>query len=138
MVRKLNAVAPVPFEIWREEGVMRVVMGQFMRIGVSEVKEIIRVLGVIDDTGSDPVVLELEEHVRVSPDARVFLSRCRSGAGRPVAMVAFDRADREMGDLFRQYLQPAFPFRTFGHVADAGDWASGWLRAPRMRVVQAC
>ncbi|MBK7553406.1 MAG: hypothetical protein IPI55_02065 [Flavobacteriales bacterium] len=60
----------MPFEIWREEGVMRVVMGQFMRIGVSEVKEIIRVLGVIDDTGSDPVVLELEEHVRVSPDAR--------------------------------------------------------------------
>ncbi len=138
MVRKLNAVAPVPFEIWREEGVMRVVMCQFMRIGVSEMKEIIRVLGVIDDTGTDPVVLELEEHVRVSPDARVFLSRCCSGAGRPVAMVASERTDREMGDLFRQYLQPAFPFRTFGHVTDAGDWANGWLRAPRMRVVHAC
>ncbi|MFZ1688678.1 MAG: hypothetical protein WAU70_14715 [Flavobacteriales bacterium] len=138
MVRKLNAVAPVPFEIWREDGLMRVLFCRFMRIGVSEMKEIIRVLGVIDDTGVEPVVLELEEHVRVSADARVFLSRCCSENGRPVAMVATDRDDREMGDLFHHYLQPAFPFRTFGHVLDAGDWAACWLRAPRMRVVHAC
>lgn len=117
---------------------MRVLFCRFMRIGINEMKEIIRVLGVIDDTGVEPVVLELEEHVRVSADARVFLSRCCSETGRPVAMVATERADREMGDLFQHYLQPAFPFRTFGHVADAGDWASCWLRAPRMRVVHAC
>ncbi|MEO8068802.1 MAG: hypothetical protein ABI599_13990 [Flavobacteriales bacterium] len=138
MVRKLNAVAPIPFEIWREDGVMRVVFCRFTCIGVDEMKEVIRMLGAVDDSGADPVVLELEEHVRVSADARVFLARCSSEAGRPVAFVAGDRSDREMGELFHRYLQPAFPFRTFGHVADAGDWAACWLRAPRMRVVHAC
>lgn len=138
MVRKLNAVAPFPFEIWREDGVMRVVFCRFTCIGIGEMKEVIRMLGAVDETGVDPVVLELEEHVRVSADARVFLSRCSSEAGRPVAFVAGDRGDREMGERFQRYLEPAFPFRTFGHVSDAGDWAACWLRSPRMRVVHAC
>lgn len=138
MVRRLRAEVPVPFELWREEGLLRVVFTRLSRIGTDEVKELVRSLGTLDNDGADPVLVEMEEHVRVSPDARVLLSRCGMGTGRPVAFVGNDRNDRDMAELFVHYLEPPFPFRSFGCLGDALDWSARWKRAPRMRVVHTC
>jgi hypothetical protein len=138
MVRKLNAMAPVPFEIWREDGVLRVLLGSFTCIGVNEAKEMVRVLGAVDASGLEPVVIDTEEHVRFTADARVFLSRCCPDVGRPVAFVGFDGTDRLVAERFAHFLQPAFPFKAFNYLGDALDWSMGWQHAPRMRVVHAC
>ena len=138
MVRALHAVSPVPFELWREDGVLRVVLCRFVSIDTAEVKVLVRMLGSLDEHGVQPVVVESEEHVRFTPDARVLLSRCRMGTARPVAFVGNDRSDRDTAELFAHYLEPSFPFRSFGCLGDALDWSARWKQAPRMRVVHAC
>lgn len=126
----------LPFEIWREHGVIRLLLTHGSRIDVPMIKEIIRVMGALDPAGRSPVLLEQEERARMDDTARALLFRASQRPTRPVAFMANDLADRVQGELLTRYFNQRFPFRTFAWREDAMRWIEGWMKSPELRVVR--
>jgi len=112
-----------PFELWREDGVLHLVMAKGARVQVRDMKEFIRLVAALDRTGRSPVLMEYAQHVVVEDGARALLSRVCGAQGHPVALFAMDHSSRSQAELFKHVERPAFPFRVFGHRQDAFRWA---------------
>jgi hypothetical protein len=126
----------LPFEIWREDGTIRLLLTRSSRIDLPVMKEILRVVGAIDPSGRSPVLVEQEDRAVLEEGARGFLLRLHHRPGRPVAFVANDLADRVQGELLGRYYSDRFPFRTFAWKEEAVHWIHAWLRSPGLRVVR--
>ena len=131
-LRDKNAL---PFELWREEGVIRLVFTRGAQVDVPAMKELLRVLGAVDPTGRAPVLVEQEERVHVDALARNLLRRACHGPARPVAFMANDIEDRVHGAMLSRFYNERFPFRAFVWREEALRWIEGWLRSPELRVV---
>lgn len=114
----------VPFELWREDNVIRLVVSSRGHLGIKEMKELIRLVGALDPSGTVPVVVELDALVQVGVRARLLLARMQPIGQRCVALIALDLSDRVQGEFFRRFHRPGFQFRVF-HDHDA---ALHWLR----------
>lgn len=132
-LREANAL---PFEIWREEGVIRLVLTRGAHLDVPALKELLRVLGAVDPHGSAPVLVEHEERARMDERARELLRRMHHSPARPVAYMANDLEDRVQGAMLGRVYDRLFPFRAFVWKEEALRWLEGWLKSPHLRVVR--
>lgn len=132
----VHDVNVLPFELWREEGVIRLVLTRNASIDVPMIKELMRVLGAVDPTGRAPVLVEQEDRVEFDERARALLRRTCMGGGRPVALMAYDVAGRVQGVMLATYFSDRFPLRVFVWREEALRWIDGWTRSPGLRVVR--
>jgi len=112
-----------PFELWREDGVLHLVLAQGAQVRVYDMKEFIRLVAALDRSGKCPVVMEYAQHVVVQDQARALLRRVCGANGHPVALFAADAKGRAQADLFKHVEKPAFPFRVFALREAAFRWA---------------
>lgn len=122
----LNWERPVfdnPFELWKEDGILHLVLAKGAQFGISNMKEVLRLIRALDQTGKAPVMLEYGAQVVVAEDARKLLRRVCGAQGHPVALYTTDLECRLQGELFKQVHRPAFPFRVFGFREEAFRWA---------------
>lgn len=77
-----------PFELWREEGLLRFVLAPGARVDVRHMKEFVRLVAALDRSGRAPVVMEFHAQAVVADDARALLRRVCGVQGHPVALVA--------------------------------------------------
>ncbi|MBK9274283.1 MAG: hypothetical protein IPM49_07065 [Flavobacteriales bacterium] len=123
------ALEVAPYELWREEGVLRVRLKARTRVDLREMRDLLRLAQAVDPGGRMPLVVELREQVRVAPEARTLLVRCSRLRGRPVAFLATDRSDRLQAEFFLRFNRPTFPFRVCTDLEDAADWVIRWAPA---------
>lgn len=116
-----------PFELWREEGVLHLVLAKGARVQTAHMKEFIRLVAAMDRSGQAPVMIEYPEHVAVDERARALLRRVCGAHGHPVALFAPHHSSRAQAELFKHVERPAFPFRVF----DVRDVAYRWARERR-------
>jgi hypothetical protein len=112
-----------PFELWKEDGILHLVLAVGANMRVRDMKELIRLVAALDTTRSAPVLLVYPERVVVEEPARELLRRVCSAQGHPVALFTTDLQGRLQGELFRRVHKPAFPFRVFGWREEAYRWA---------------
>lgn len=112
-----------PFELWRDEGVLHLVLAKGAHVQVKHMKEFIRLVAALDRSGRAPVVMEYPEHVVVDERARALLRRVCGAHGHPVALFASHFSSRAQAELFKHVERPAFPFRVFIVREAAFRWA---------------
>lgn len=112
-----------PYELWREEGVLHLVLAKGAHVQVKHMKEFIRLVAAMDRSGRAPVVMEYPEHVVVDERARALLRRVCGAQGHPVALFASHFTSRVQAELFKHVERPAFPFRVFTVREAAFRWA---------------
>lgn len=112
-----------PFELWREDGILHLVLAKGAQVRVHDMKEFIRLVAALDRTGKAPVLMEYAEQVVVEERARALLRRVCGAHGHPVALLAEHATGRAQAELFKHLERPAFPFRVFVLRASAHRWA---------------
>ncbi len=112
-----------PFELWREDGVLHLVLAKGGRMRTGHMKEILRLIAALDRGGRVPVVIDHALGVVVEEDARRLLTRACRSQGHPLAVYSTDRECRDQLDVFRTVHRPAFPFRVFQRREEAYRWA---------------
>lgn len=119
-----------PFELWREDGILHLVLAKGARMSIGDMKEMIRLIAAMDPEGRSPVLLEYPEGVQVEESARDLLRRVCGAQGHPVAFFTHDLNSRLQGELFKRMHKPSFPFRVFSWR----DEACRWVRERRQLV----
>ncbi len=112
-----------PFELWKDDGILHLVLSPGATMRTRDMKELIRLISALDPTRRSPVLLEYPAGVVVQEEARQLLRRVCGAQGHPVAFFTTDLQARLQGVLFKQVHQPAFPFRVFGWREEAYRWA---------------
>lgn len=118
----LETGGPGLFRLMEEEGVLRLVLVNGALIDTWAMKDILRAVRHYDPIGGVPVMVEQEELVRMTPEAKLLLTRICRNAARPVAFMAYDLPERIQGDFFARFHRPGFPFRVFDAPARAHEW----------------
>jgi hypothetical protein len=98
MALPLRDPTTLPFELWREHGVVFLQFGHAASIDVPLVKELLRVLNAVDPTGRAPILVDHDARVELLPAAFQLLRRSCRRPSRPVAWMARDRADLLQGE----------------------------------------
>jgi hypothetical protein len=111
------------FELWKDDGVLHLILSPGAIMRTRDMKELIRLISAIDPTRRSPVLLEYCAGVVVQEEARQLVLRVCSAQSHPVAFFTTDLQARLQGVLFRQVHQPTFPFRVFGWREEAYRWA---------------
>lgn len=110
------------FHIEESEGVLVLLLGNSAPIDETIMKDILRAVHRMDPVGGLPILVQQDELVRMTPEAKTFLARTCDNRARPVAFMAYDLPDRIQGDFFLRFHKPKFPFRVFSVVDDAQQW----------------
>ncbi len=121
-----------PFDMWEDHGAVRLVLRSTALIDACVMKDIMRALRRTDPLGGAPVVVQQEQFVRMTPDAKFFLARVCTNDKRPVAYLAEDLPERIQGEFFLRFHKPVFPFRLFNTLEEAQDWCSSNCGLARM------
>lgn len=111
-----------PFELWRENGVLFLVLGVGAQVRINDMKEFIRLVAALDRTGFAPVLIEHAKGANVADDARMLLRRSCGAQGHPVGLLAMDTEGRAQAEIFKVIERPAFPFRVFVQRQEAIRW----------------
>ncbi|HQV75741.1 MAG TPA: hypothetical protein PLE78_09640 [Flavobacteriales bacterium] len=111
-----------PFELWREDGVLHLVLGMGAQVRISDMKEFIRLVAALDRSGNSPVLIEHARGANVAEDARMLLRRVCGAQGHPVGLLAIDPEGRAQAEIFKILERPAFPFRVFARRDEAWRW----------------
>ena len=111
-----------PFELWREDGVLHLVLGIGAQVRISDMKEFIRLVAALDRSGNSPVLIEHARGANVAEDARMLLRRVCGAQGHPVGLLAIDPEGRAQAEIFKILERPAFPFRVFARRDEAWRW----------------
>lgn len=112
-----------PFELWRDEGLLHLVLAKGARMRLAHMKEILRLIAALDKGGRVPVMIDHAHGVVVDEDARQLLTRVCRSQGHPLAVYSTDPDCRRQLDLFRTVHKPAFPFRVFQRREEAYRWS---------------
>ena len=123
MLERERTTFEPPFELWREDGVLHLVMAKGAWVQLRDMKEFIRSVVALDRTARSPVLMEYAEHVVVDDRARALLRRVCDAQGHPVALFAMEPTSRNQAELFKHVERPAFPFRVFALREEAFRWA---------------
>jgi hypothetical protein len=110
------------FELWREQGVLQLVVPRGAHLRTSDMKELIRLVKALDPGGAAPVLMECGGDLRVDDDARRLLGRACGRNGHPVALFTMDLACRMQAETFLRLQRPYFPFKLFAWREDAVRW----------------
>ena len=131
MIQWERPVFSSPFELWKEEGVLFLVLQPGATMKTQDMKEVIRLIAALDRSGKAPVFLEYPGNFAVQPGARDLLRRVCGAQGHPVAFYTTDPVSRQQGEYFKEVQRPAFPFRVF----QLRDQAFAWTRE-RLQLVE--
>ncbi|HRH36946.1 MAG TPA: hypothetical protein PK760_01290 [Flavobacteriales bacterium] len=112
-----------PFELWRDEGVLHLVLASHAHLRTNEMKEMIRLIAAMDPSGGTPVLIDHAPEVVVDVDARRMLTRACKAQGHPIVVYTESAQCKRQLDLFRQVNRPAFPFAIFNTREEAFHWA---------------
>lgn len=112
-----------PFELWRDERAVHVALADGARVGLKEVKEIIRLVGAMDRSGSEPVLVGHAPGAVVDEGAQRLLARACAMHHRPVAVHCSDARTRDALERFRLIWRPRFAFKVFATRSEAWRWA---------------
>ncbi len=110
------------FELWRQDGVLHLVLAKGACLDTKGMKELLRLAAVLDPKADASILVECAEQVIIPLDARMLMQRSCTGAQRSVAFVTADLEMRLQGELFKRLQRPVFPFRVFGWREDAWRW----------------
>lgn len=113
-----------PFELWRDAGVLHLVLANRAHLRRQEMKEMVRLIGAMDGSGRVPVMIDHAPGVQIDDDARALLVRVCRAQGHPVVVYATDTACLRQLELFKQVHRPRFPFQVAGSREEAWGWAS--------------
>lgn len=112
-----------PFELWRDAGVLHLVLANRAHLRRQEMKEMVRLIGAMDGSGRVPVMIDHAPDVQVDDDARALLVRVCRAQGHPVVVYTKSSACMRQLELFRQVHRPRFPFQVAGSREEAWSWA---------------
>jgi len=126
------------FELWREDGVLHLVLAKGACLDAQGMKELLRLAAVLDPEAHAPVLVECGEQVIVPEDARMLMQRSCTGAQRSVAFVTTDLEMRLQGELFKRLQRPRFPFRVFGWREDAWRWVRERKQLRDLKLARSC
>ena len=110
------------FHLEEASGVLVLLLGNSAPIDETIMKDILRAVHRMDPIGGMPILVQQDELVRMSPEAKTFLARTCDSRERPVAFMAYDLPDRIQGDFFPRFHKPRFPFRVFSVPEEAQQW----------------
>ena len=82
------------FHIEETEGVLVLLLGNSAPIDEPIMKDILRAVHRMDPVGGLPILVQQDELVRMTPEAKTFLARTCDNSTRPVASMAYDLPDR--------------------------------------------
>ena len=122
----LETSGPGLFRLKEENGVLQLVLVNGALIDTWAMKDILRAVRLYDPIGGAPVMVEQEELVRMTPEAKLLLTRVCRNTARPVAFMAYDLPERIQGDFFARFHRPGFPFRVFDMPTKAFEWFSAF------------
>jgi hypothetical protein len=111
-----------PFELWREDGLLFLSIAKGTRLGVQEVKELLRLVYALDPRGTAPVLVECKEEVMLPAEAAAYLRRSCIRSRRSLGLHTLDLDVRLQGEVFKRLQRPSFPFRVFAWREDALCW----------------
>lgn len=122
-----------PFELWRDDGVLHLVLVEGAQLKTKVMKEMIRLVAALDSTGSVPVLIDHAPGVAVDESARQLLVRVCRAQGHPVVVYTTSQQCRSQLEFFRQVHRPRFPFRVFDSRNEAWRWARERLQIEAVR-----
>lgn len=111
-----------PFELHREEGVLRLVFTQATTVDRFRMKELLRLTAALDPLGRAPMLVECRSGLSVNEEARALLSRACGASGHTLAIQTEDLDMRLQVELFRQVYRPRFALRVFRQPGEAHRW----------------
>jgi hypothetical protein len=123
MLQWESPVFEQPFELWRDDGVLHLVLLEGAQLRPKVMKEMIRLVAAMDATGRVPVLIDHAPGVAVDDIARALLVRVCRAQGHPVAVYTANPQCRGQLEFFRQVHRPRFPFRVFDSRNEAWRWA---------------
>lgn len=110
------------FELWREEGVVRLVMAAGTFIHVRDIKELLRLAGALDPAAKAPLLLECDG-CTVHPEALALLCRVRKACIPPVALCTRDALIRHQAAHMGGAHGSSSLFKLFEDPSKAFVWA---------------
>lgn len=110
------------FHLEAVQGILVLLLGNSVPIDETVMKDILRAVHRMDPVGGMPILVQQDELVRMSPEAKTFLARTCDNRERPVAFMAYDLPDRIQGDFFLRFHKPKFPFKVFSVAEEAQQW----------------
>ena len=122
MLATKELLIATPFELWREDGVLRLVFTSKANIDLAQMKEVMRLMSALDPKARTPILLETGRAVNVTDRAKTLLTRSSSAQCRRVGYLAHGPADRQQGEVFKHLYRPHIPFKVFHKPADALNW----------------
>lgn len=126
------------FELWREGGVLNLVLAKGACLDMHGMKELLRLAAVLDPQAHALVLVECSEQVVVPEEARMLMQRSCKDSQRAVAFVTSDLEMRLQGELFKRLQRPSFPFRVFGWREDAWRWIRERKQLRDLKVARPC
>lgn len=117
--------------MWDDHGTVRLMLRSTALIDALVMKDILRALRRTDPIGGAPVVVQQEQLVRMTADAKFFLARVCTNDQRPVAYLAEDLPERIQGEFFLRFHKPVFPFRLFTSLDEAERWCASYCGLAR-------
>jgi hypothetical protein len=109
------------FELWREEGVILLVMARGTFMQVRDMKEVLRLIGALDPASKAPLLLECDGCI-VHPEALDLLCRVRQAYALPVALCTRDARVRYQAAHMRCARGSSFRFKLFEDRSKALVW----------------
>ena len=121
-----------PFELWREDGILRLVISSDVIISVHEVKEWMRLLSALDPRCEAPLLVEQQGDLRLAGHAWEFAIRCGNVDSRSMALLVRDARSRALANLFLRSFDTAFPISVFSQEKTAMRWCRAGRMATRV------
>jgi hypothetical protein len=112
-----------PYELERDADMLRVAFRAEQELDMPAMKEMLRLMGVLDPQARAPVVLHCPAQVQVKDEVRTLVVRACRNSGRPVAIATPDLDLRLQVQVFKMVHRPAFTVRVFTNLGEAERWA---------------
>ncbi|MDX9751493.1 MAG: hypothetical protein RBT71_10470 [Flavobacteriales bacterium] len=112
-----------PYELERQDDVLRIAFRGAQQVGSAQMKEILRQLAALDPGAQAAVLLDCPAGISVADDTRALLARACRSACRPVAITTPELDLRLQAQVFKVVHRPVFPVRVFASHAEALQWA---------------
>jgi len=110
-------------KVWIEDGILRVVYLANSEITVEIKKEHHRLYNELAPFAPIPMILEIEEGVSISPEARSFSRKIENKQPfNSCAVVVESLHYRILANFYMRFYTPKKPFKVFDTVESAKEW----------------
>jgi hypothetical protein len=112
-----------PYELWRENGSLHLMLNRSSDLGLLEMKEILRLISALDPDSIRPILVHSQPQAGLSDDARILLQRsCKGNIQRFVAFIGENISTATVGEIQKLKQRCSFPLMEFYSQSDAETW----------------